>query len=51
MKKKKAISVIILFGLALSSCKGCPEFFERIDVDISKSEVGKYLKARGAGNA
>ncbi|GHT49355.1 hypothetical protein AGMMS49936_11940 [Endomicrobiia bacterium] len=25
MKKKKAISVIILFGLALSSCKGCPD--------------------------
>ncbi|GHT39001.1 hypothetical protein AGMMS49593_09320 [Endomicrobiia bacterium] len=50
-KLLKAISVLFLFGFALSSCKGCPEFFERIDVDISKSEVGKYLKARGAGNA
>ncbi|GHT47827.1 hypothetical protein AGMMS49936_09410 [Endomicrobiia bacterium] len=25
MKKKKAISVIVLFGLVLSSCKGCPD--------------------------
>ncbi|GHT67699.1 hypothetical protein AGMMS50222_10190 [Endomicrobiia bacterium] len=24
MKKKKVISAIVLFGLALSSCKGCP---------------------------
>ncbi|GHT56655.1 hypothetical protein AGMMS50233_08950 [Endomicrobiia bacterium] len=31
MKKKKIISAIILFGLALSSCKGCPRKHNTLD--------------------